>query len=218
MQNRLVGLTVGVVAAVVLAAAVSVAAARNLSVSNQSLRVVFTPVTFNAEGTVEVRCNLTLEGSFHYRTIVKREGALGGLITRATLARPCSRGVAWVYNGTERNERLGNTTLPNTLPWHISYEGFAGTLPNITAVRLLLSGVRFLAEAGILCNYTTGTGAGGNSSAIASLGPGGAVTGLRADETRRIRSETAFCPEGSFVGNGVVTLLGTANSVFIRLI
>jgi len=89
----------------ILALAVSGTSARNLSVTEQSLRVVWTPIEFVAGGR-SARCNLTLEGSFHYRTIVKREGALSGFITRAIL-NTSSGGSA--------------TVLTNTLPWHLTY-------------------------------------------------------------------------------------------------
>jgi len=205
-----------------LAFAVSAAPARNLSVSNQNLRVVWNPLTFNGEGLVEARCRVTLEGSFHYTTIVKRERALIGLITRAIIpVHPCERENAWIYNGTERNELLGNTTLTNSLPWHLTYESFRGTLPNITSINVLLDGARFLLRSsglGALCNYTTGATHGGNATGIATIGAGGVVTGLTAEEGRRIRSETAFCPEGRFSGTGRVTLLGTENTITIRLI
>jgi hypothetical protein len=211
-------LVIGLTAALMLALAVGAASARNISVSNQNIRVVWSPLTFNGEGLLETRCNVTLEGSFHYRTIIKRERALIGLITRAGLTRPCPRGIAWIYNGTERNERLGNTTLPTSLPWHITYEGFTGTLPNITGIRILLDRARFLLEAGFLCNYTTGPTNGGNAAGTALVGADGAITGLRTDETRRISSPDPFCPEGRFIGTGRVTLLGTENTVFVRLI
>ncbi len=208
-------------AAVVLAAAVGTASARNLSVSNQNIRVVWTPLTFSAGGgAVRLECNVTLEGSFTARTIAKTLGSTIGLISRANIARPCRNGTAWAYNGTEVNEVLGGT-LANSLPWSITYQGFTGTLPNITGVRLLLLGARFLLRATflvtLLCNYTTTTAH--PAEGIANVEAGGGITGLRADETRSIPSESGgACPEGQFSGTGVVTLLGATTRITIRLI
>jgi hypothetical protein len=213
-------LAIGLAAALMLTFAVSAASARNISISNQNIRVVWSPLTFSGGGGIEARCRVTLEGSFHYRTIVKVERSLVGLITRAIAGRPCERNVGWAYNGTEVNEVLGRTVFPNSLPWHLTYERFTGTLPNITSITLLLANARFhvrINELFALCDYTT-SAANGIAAGIATIGAGGVITGLRADESRRIRSESPFCPEGTFSGVGVVTLLGTTNSIFVRLI
>lgn len=212
-------------ATAILASALSSASARNLSVSATRIRVAWAPLTFSASGLATVRCNVTLEGSFHSATIPKVVRLLIGHVTRADVQRPCTGGTAWAFNGTDRNEALGNTTFENTLPWHLTYEGFTGTLPAITGVRLLLSRARFRLRVvepfGVtrLCTYTTGTGAGGNATGIAETEAAGGVTGLRADETRSIRSEEGgFCFEGQFSGRGAVTVLNTTTPITIRLI
>lgn len=208
-------------AALVLAAAVGTASARNLEVSNQSIRVVWTPLTFNGGAAGTIECNVTLEGTFVERTIAKVLGTLIGRVTRAIVGRPCVGGTAWAYNGTETNEVLGGT-LATSLPWHITYQGFTGTLPRITSIRLLLIGAHFLLRKEIggfplLCNYTTTTTE--PAEGIAEVEAGGAVGNLRADETRRIRSESGgLCPTGNFQNSGPVTLLGTTNRIIIRLI
>jgi hypothetical protein len=100
--------------ALLLAAAASSATARSLSVSNQNIRVTWSSLEFVSG--VTLRCRVTLEGSLHSRTITKRLGTLIGAITRATFdERNCT-------NGTLRPRT-------ETLPWHITYEGFTGTLP-----------------------------------------------------------------------------------------
>jgi hypothetical protein len=210
-------------ACLALTLAVSDASARNLSVSTQSIRAAWAPMLFNGEGNFGVRCNVTLEGSFHSRTLPKVANTLVGLITRAAVARPCvAGGTAWAYNGSERNEALGNTTLPNSLPWHLTYESFAGTLPNITRVRFLLSGARFLIRAPtplgtILCIYTA-SGANGLASLTATLAAGGRVEELSWREELRIGSETFGCPAARFHNAAALTVLGAATAVTITLV
>jgi hypothetical protein len=128
-------------AAAVLAVLVSTASANRLSISNPAIRAVWAPVTvIIPESSLEFVCAMTLEGSFHSSTIQKVAGALVGYITRASVGHPCSgAGEMWVHNGTEAP--LGNVR-PTSLPWHMTYQGFTGTLPNISEVRLLLRGIR----------------------------------------------------------------------------
>jgi hypothetical protein len=212
------------VATAILASAISTASARNLQVSETHIRVVWAPLTFSASGLATVRCNVTLEGSFHSATIPKVVRLLIGHITRANVQRPCTGGTAWVFNGTDVNEVLGGT-FANSLPWHITYEGFTGTLPTITGVRILLDRARFRLRVvepfGVvrLCTYTTGVANGGNASGIAELDGTGRVTGLRADEGRSIRSEEGgFCVSGQFSGRGTATVLNSSTLLTIRLI
>jgi hypothetical protein len=213
---------VGFAAALMLALAVGTASARNLSPSELSIRATWNPIGLGTEAATEVRCNLTLEGSFHSRTIPKVERTLVGFITRAIAGRPCSRNTGWVFNGTERNEALGNTTLPNSLPWHLTYERFTGTLPNPTSITFLLVNKRLLWRVNtglgiILCTYTT-SAANGIAAYIARLGAGGRVESLAADPTRRIRSENFGCPEIGLTGSATVTGLNNGNTISITLI
>jgi hypothetical protein len=77
-------------------------------------------------GTVE--CEVILNGAFHSRSMTKVIGGLIGYITAANASR-CSRG--------------GATMLRETLPWHIRYDWFSGTLPNITAIGTRVIGLSF---------------------------------------------------------------------------
>ena len=207
--------------AAALTALVGLASANRLSATSRTLRVVWSSLEFR--GPVTLRCRVTLEGSFHENTFAKVSGSLVGYVTAATVAHPCTGGTAWAYNGTERNEALGNAVLPGSFPWHLTYEGFDGSLPNASAIRVLLTLSRSLFRASffgipILCAYRTST-ANGNATGIAELGTGGRVTSLGA--SGRIRSETGGCPEGNWgspIGDGIVTILGTANSISITLI
>ena len=198
------GLT-ALMAALLLASAISTASARNLSVSNQNIRVTWSSLEFVS--AVTVRCRVTLEGSFHSRTIVKVARTLIGAITRATVDEAnCTNGV-----GRPRNE---------TLPWHITYEGFAGTLPNINTVFVLLSRLRFNLVVPGLCTGDYGIATDNITGAAAVTG--GEITSLDpvAGRNRATRhSGTAFCPAtGTFVGRGTVTLLGTTTRIRVTLI
>jgi hypothetical protein len=115
-------------ATVLLAALVSGASAGRLSTSEQRLRAVFTRADFTGGfGTVE--CEVTMEGSFHQRTIAKTALALTAFVTRSTIRTPCRRGEA--------------TVLTETLPWHVTYRGFSGTLPSISSISANIVGMSF---------------------------------------------------------------------------
>ncbi|HEX7289665.1 MAG TPA: hypothetical protein VF250_00945 [Conexibacter sp.] len=105
-------------AAALLGVLVSGASARNLSTSNQQIRANFREVRFSGLFGTTV-CQVTVEGSFHERTTAKVVGRLVGYITTVRLG-PCATGTA--------------TVLSETLPWHVQYSGFTGTLPNITRI------------------------------------------------------------------------------------
>ncbi|HEV7773685.1 MAG TPA: hypothetical protein VGO48_10410 [Conexibacter sp.] len=204
MRRYTKALLTGALAALILTTAVGVASARNLSVSNQRIRIVWRELILS--GGLENTCEVTLEGSFHYRTIIK-EPRLIGYITRADLNR-C----------TVPTRVLG-------LPWHITYRSFRGVLPNITAVRLDLIGAGFLVEFRGLANCLFLSEAARPALGEATIGAGGVVTGLRVDEAAPIRlfrdlgGGIVRCPsEGFLRGTGTVTLLGNNTSITITLI
>src|SRR5215207_6479875 len=115
----------GVMVAALLGLLAATASATRLASSSQTIRAGFARLNFTGPwGTTE--CPLTLEGSFHSRTITKTLGSLAGLITRAILG-ACLRG--------------SGTILTATLPWHARYQGFAGTLPNINSISADVAGV-----------------------------------------------------------------------------
>jgi hypothetical protein len=114
-------------ASILLAALVGVASAGKLSTSSQTLRATFREVRFSG-GFGSTTCPVTVEGSFHERTISKNSGALTGYITRAIIG-TCATGTA--------------TILAETLPWHVRYNSFTGTLPNITSVVANIVGTAF---------------------------------------------------------------------------
>lgn len=170
-------------ATVALAAMVHVASARELTFSNQSIRAVWAPVfvIVPMSPAAEFRCLLTLEGSFHSRTIGKAPGNLIGLITRAIVGHPCGgEGEMWVHNGTERV--LGGEAPATSLPWHMKYLAFSGTLPSISEVRILLRGIRVTAMWRLFGNEVCLAVFGEPNESIVSewkLGPEGRVIAIQ---------------------------------------
>jgi hypothetical protein len=114
---------IALAAALAMTVASSAGTARNLSISHGELFNTRWGVRFRSGGAVVDECSLTMEGSFHYRTMPKVRETLIGYITRAMSQ--CS----------------GDGFLTETLPWHIRYESFEGTLPDITGLRIRLIGV-----------------------------------------------------------------------------
>jgi hypothetical protein len=210
-------------AAVMLACVVSSASARSLSISNQNIRVTWRSLEF--DGTVVViRCPVTLEGSFHSRTIAKVERSLIGAITRANVAQDaCANGRLIAFNGTEP---YNGGTAPQTLPWHLTYESFGGTLPNISSIDILLSRFRFgfsanscVAQYGAETdNITFRAARDVNTRAITSLVP---VAGRNTmTKIREDNDPFNICP-GSvrFAGASTsVTLLGATSVLTMTLI
>ncbi len=207
MPNQSTARTLAAVlaATLLLAVATTTAAARNLSFSNQNIRVTWSSLEFAS--AANIRCRITLEGSFHSRTNVKVPRTLIGALTRITVdTENCTNG----------------RSIPRTelLPGQITYEGFAGTLPNISSVYALISRVRFqVICAGIAtCDYGTST----TNITGAVDTTGGSLTNLSVVAGRNqagLHSGTAFCPGvGTFAGSGTVTLLGTTTRVSVSLI
>ncbi|HZV74772.1 MAG TPA: hypothetical protein VFF79_13740 [Conexibacter sp.] len=200
-------------ATLLMALAVNTASANNISVSNQFFRVVWSPLTFIGEGSpLRIVCNVTLEGSFHSATIVKTIGSLVGYVTRG-IAGGCTE--------------LSATVLTATLPWHVTYEGFSGRLPNISRVRLLLRHTAYITQifGGLAdCLYAD---AGTNQSENAAgevLITSGSANELAVDQTIRLPlvrgsglSENCPTREG-LTNTGNVTLLGATTRITVTLI
>ena len=196
--SKLLLATIG--ATVLLGALVSSASARNASVSNVSLRSTFRAVTF--EGAFgRIVCEVLLEGSLHNRTFAKRVGSLIGYITQAIL-RPCATGTA--------------TILRETLPWHVRYAGFSGTLPNITSITIHVINSSFRVREPFATCLARST------EARPAVG-----TFNRDPGTRRITSAEiggtvptdCFGQEGSFRSDrGTVSLVGNTTAITVTLI
>lgn len=210
------------VVSAVLGALVGSASAGRFSSSSQTLRVTWTSLEFTGFDAV-VRCEVTLEGSLHSRSIVKTARSLIGYLTLGTIRRPCVGGTAWSSNGIEVNEVLTGI-FTQTLPWHITYEGFTGALPAIREVRLLFSRVSFtirgtfLGIPGKLCAYVTGSNGNMTGSATRNA-TDSTLTTMRASGT--IRAVTAMCPEitvGNAAADGTISVVGAATRITITLI
>jgi hypothetical protein len=188
-------------ATVLLGALTSAASARNLSTSEQSIRATFREMRFSG-GFGTASCELTIEGSFHERTTAKVAGRLVGYLTRSTLG-SCSAGSV--------------TVLTETLPWHVRYLGFVGTLPNITVTRATIIGVAFRIQepGGITCLVrSTAT-----EPATMFFGlVGGVVTGGDAGGTIRMGAE-CFGASGTLTGRtSSLTALNAGAAVTVTLI
>jgi hypothetical protein len=202
-KSAKLGLT-ALMATLLLVAGVSTASARRFLVFDQNIRVTWTSLEFI--NTFFIRCLVTLEGSFHARTIPKISRTLIGAITRAIAKEEeCTNGRIRFFS----------------LPWHLTYEGFAGSLPGITSAFFLFS--RFNVEATVpgIC-----TGEYGNATDNITLRAGidfvKEVTGLEPVTGRNTATRTAggaFCPaSGTLAGRGNVMRLGTTTRIKLELI
>jgi hypothetical protein len=199
-------------AAALFASLATSASARNFSLSNRNIRMVWSevrPLEFVTEvGTI--RCRVTLEGSFHCATISKVAEALLGYLSRGTV------------EPATCNDSGGNSVQAQirqeTLPWHIRYVSFSGTLPRVR-IRDRAIGMGFrLVNVPIIgnCLYRV------NVDSILSGPSGGTIdegnTFLAPDESTEANSETFGCPRGRFRSQAVpVLLLGTTNGIRVRL-
>jgi hypothetical protein len=208
-------------AALLLASAVATTSARNFSVTNQNIRATWSSLEFSSS-LVTTRCQVTLEGSFHTRTVAKVQRTLIGAVTRVSIKRPCTNGEAWAANGLESHPRLGR--LNNTLPWGITYEGFGGRLPTIESILILARRARYVIHSAFntLCLYGTETD---NITGRSSREPAGAITSLVPVEGRNTITLVAelgtsgFCPATArFGGTGQPFLLNTSTRITITLI
>lgn len=131
----------GLAAAIILALAIGSATARRIEFMEPGFLIRWTNLAFIAGG-FRVSCPVTLEGSFHSKTVSKVCGQLIGYISIAQIPvgeEPPCRG------GTAR-------ALAERLPWHIQYNSFTGTLPTIRTIRLAIPNARFqILAGGITC-------------------------------------------------------------------
>jgi hypothetical protein len=188
------------IAATALAVGVGTAAARRIAASENHFLSHFRELTFETSAG-RIICAVSIEGSFHERTIEKIVGGLIGYISEARVKRPCSGGETWIQSTQER----GPGEL-ETLPWHILYERFIGALPNITGIEITSDGTAFLLLAfGIRCLYRATTTS--PIKGIIKREASGKATGLRSNSEASIpKAEGSFlCPgSGRFLGEGIV--------------
>jgi hypothetical protein len=211
MRTRSKLILAGLTASLIMGLAVELASAGRISTSNQRFRVTWSTLSVaSLENEFSIRCPLTLEGSFHSATVRKTRGALIGALTRATI------------NGSEPPCTGGRlTVLQESLPWHVTWEGFRGTLPRIEAITFLLSRYAWRGEATVLgfriaCLFKDQGRPEENLASDAAVNP----------ETGQITTDTVgggrysswlsgseLCPRrGSFSGQGQVFLLGSSTT------
>ncbi len=190
-------------AAVLMASAVATAPARNLSASSQNIRATWRVLEMTSE-LVTIRCAVTVEGSFHARTMAKVVGALTGAVTRVSIKEETCT------NGRFR---------PKNVPWHLQYAGFTGSLPNINSILFVISRFRIEVTVSGICTGEYGTPE--DRALVTANLTGGAVTSINlGGETRgNLVSGTGFCPRsGSGGGTASVMLLGSTSSISVTLI
>lgn len=199
---------VGLAAALAMVCAVATASANRLSVSSETFRIGWSAIDiFGAGGfSFEVHCPLTMEGSFHSRTMAKTQGLLVGHVTRVT-------------NPGESCVSGPVTVLTETLPWHVVYKSYLGSLPLIRSVRYAIVG--FAIAMGITfeqrCLY------GGSRAEVAGdfiIEHGTGIVGFLPDYTVQVaRTSGLLCPEHIGLDTlGTVTELGEPVSIRLQLI
>lgn len=177
------------------------ASGNRLSFSTRAIRVTWNPLDF-IEGSSEAviaSCPVTIEGSLHSNTITKTRDLLFGYVTRQDFG--------------------GCRVLANSMPWHLVYQSFTGTLPRLSGVRLGIVGMTLEFEFVGTCLYRTSLEA--PLSGIANIEPGGTITGLTSDMTTAIPKTEGgvFCrPTIRHTNTGLLTQLGATTRVVVRLI
>jgi hypothetical protein len=196
MRTRSKLLLAALTAAMCMAMAVGSASATRLNTNANNWKIVWTSLSLNAPGAgATVTCAVTLEGSFHSTSITKTSGSLVGYVQNAEVRNACTGGTA--------------RALRETLPWHVRYDSFTGTLPTITGVKLQLVGARFNIFPSGLAECLTETTAAKPAKGIANVEAGGRITSFSADSTATIPLRGGFlcslAGEGNFSGNGTAT-------------
>lgn len=135
MQTRGRLLLAALTATLALAVAVGVANARRFETSSPTIKITWSAFTWE-DGLRMTHCPVTMEGSFHSRTFSKVNGSLIGYITRAMTDKEHCGAEGRILFLTSEDE-----VNPTTLPWHMRYESFAGSLPQVTEIRLQVIGL-----------------------------------------------------------------------------
>ncbi len=202
MRNRSKLLLASLCATFLLAAAISTASANHLSVNEQNHRIVWRALEFAFSAGSNVTCELTLEGSFHSRTIAKASQALIGHINRASVG-ACAGGSLTVHR--------------ESLPWHEQYNSFTGTLPSITSVKIAFVGIRWRFR-NALETCEMGTTQAEPGFGTIAVGSRGEENSIEASGTINLRGGfLCGIATGSFAGRGNLTTAGGA-TIIARLI
>jgi len=198
-------LTLALMASTILAINITTATATHLRASSALAIIRWAPLRFIAGGNT-ISCNVTLEGSFHSATIAKVNEALIGSISRASV-NTCSGG--------------SGTVLAETLPWHVRYSGFTGTLPNITGVTLRVISASFrLQPSGSVACLARSTVENPVRGIINESSTTHSITSMTAEPNVGIPLNGFLCEfsgEGHFEGTGAVEN-GARASITVTLI
>jgi len=186
-------------AAIALFAAVGTASAARLSMTESRFLAGWSSMSFAIAETT-VRCPAIIEGSFHARSFSKTSGTLVGYVRLA-------------YVPSEQCTGGGVTVNEETLPWHVRYESFTGTLPSITGVRFQIIGATLRGEIlGIRCQYITSA----TEPLVIRAGvTSGAMRELEPLRERTIRGTGGICPNAALSG---ASATAESNPITIRLI
>lgn len=128
-------ITAALTMALLLSLAAGTASARNgLSVETTHFIVLFPELTFNAGANII--CNVQLDVTLH-ATVAKVRLTLAGFTNIQVFEETCRSGRAGLLNSSRQRVRglVG--------PFHLTYESFTGTLPNVTSVTLGVQEVPF---------------------------------------------------------------------------
>jgi hypothetical protein len=215
MRKRLTLVLAGLAAALLMGLAASSTPANRLSITNTKFRIQWAALEFFPLDVSQlVRCPVTIEGSFHSATIRKNTGVLIGAVTRGIVkSESCMEGPA--------------TILPEFLPWHVTYEGFVGTLPNITNVRFLIRRIAYqvrFSDFGlpILCLYREAGRVEENFEFLVTrqAGTGNLTTVLPSERRSAALFEgVGACPfKTAIAGVGQMFLLGNTTRITLTLI
>jgi hypothetical protein len=210
MRKHTTSVIAAIAATLLLSIAVGVASANRIAQSEGRFRQVFPELHFG-EGTTpgsnDVVCSVTMEGSFHSRTMSKVLEALVGYVSRAIVSSTCTNGSARVFT--------------ETLPWHIRYGGFTGRLPEITGINLRLIGSRFSIHSNSLGTTCTSTTSAANPAKgiVHVEQPGGAARTLETEGNAGIPTgfECLFVT-GHFIGNSELFVLGSTTRITVTLV
>lgn len=155
----------------------AVGAADQLSLSEEQFKLRFSSVDLIPSAGSVLRCPVTLAGSFHETVIEKVDGSLIGHVDEAV-----------IRGGSGAGECTGGTAtfLTGSLPWHVTYEGFTGELPNIESVRLSLYGFAFEIINSLGINCLARTTVENPLAAELTLSGSGQATAISFDEANSI--------------------------------
>ncbi len=194
------------VVALVLFALTATSGARTFQLSETTFRDTFRSLEFIG-GSGTINCPVTLEGSFHSSSISKVSESLIGHITRASVSGgSCTGGAV--------------TVLAETLPWHVRYAGFEGTLPEIRKLLLRAIGMSFRVQPTGSLACLLRSEAAHPATLTYERATHGEITGVTASNRIPATGEGGLCAFGGEVtlgGTAATTVLGETTPIAVFL-